>query len=285
MPYPIIDALTGHWIQMDGRMVAVDAPEADALRQPHGETMFYEVIRVVQGVPLFLEDHLERMRRSIAGAFPMPSNLPDESRALIAKNAIPDVNLRLVVTASRRVLHLTASYYPDAATLAQGVVTGILAWEREDPNTKIIRADYKAAIAARFAQEGPFGPCFELLLADRQGDLTEGSRSNLFFIRDRDVISAPDERILLGITRRHVRDAIASAGLHLVTGLFSLDDIRQGRIRTAFLSSSPFDLLPIRAVEDIALDSGRDPAFLALNQAYQQIVADYIASHRPRGEK
>ncbi|NLO36572.1 MAG: aminotransferase class IV [Clostridiaceae bacterium] len=280
MPYPIIDALTGRWIQVDGRMVAVDAPEAGALQQPHDETMFYEVIRVVQGVPLFLEDHLERLQRSVAGAFPVPSTLPDESRALIAQNAIPAANLRLVVTASRRVLHLTASYYPDAAAVAQGVVTGILDWERENPNTKIIRADYKDAIAARFAQAGPFGPCFELLLADRQGLLTEGSRSNLFFIRGSDVYSAPDERILLGITRRHVRDAIATAGLRLVTGLFSLDDVRQGRIRTAFLSSSPFDLLPIRAIEDIELDSGRDPAFSALNQAYTQIVGDYIASHR-----
>ncbi len=71
----------------------------------------------------------------------------------------------------------------------------IIDWERDNPNVKIIKADYKEAVADGFARNNKFGRPFELLLADQKGLLTEGSRSNLFFIRDNQVITAPDERI------------------------------------------------------------------------------------------
>ena len=142
MPYPIIDALAGHLISIEGRLTAVDAPEAGPLFLPHDERMYYEVIRVVQGVPLFLEDHLQRLNRSVAGAFAVPATLEQESRDLVRANGLAAANLRMVLTAGTRVLHLAPSYYPDAGTIGQGVVTGLLSWERQDPNTKIIHADY-----------------------------------------------------------------------------------------------------------------------------------------------
>lgn len=280
MPYPIIDALAGDRITVDGRLIAVDAPEAGPLFQPQDARMYYEVIRVVQGVPLFLEDHLQRLERSVAGAFAIPGTLERESRDLIRANGLEEANLRLVLTDRLRVLHLTPSYYPDVMTIQQGVVTGILTWERQDPNTKIIHADYKAAVAERFARPGPFGPCAELLLADRQGYLTEGSRSNLFFISGNNVISAPDDRILLGITRRYVSKAIRDAGLALAIDLLTLNDIRSRGIQTSFLSGSPIDLLPIRAIEDLVQTSAEDPAFRRLYAVYMQIVQDYVNNHR-----
>ncbi|MDW7659287.1 MAG: aminotransferase class IV [Bacillota bacterium] len=280
MPYPIIDALAGSHIAVDGQLIAVDAPEAGPLYQPQDARMYYEVIRVVQGVPLFLEDHLQRLKRSVAGAFTLPAMLEQESRDLIRANSLNEANLRLILTDKTRVMHLTPSYYPDVRTIEQGVVTGILAWERQDPNTKIIHADYKAAVADRFARPGPFGPCTELLLTDRHGYLTEGSRSNLFFIKGKNVISAPDDRILLGITRRYVSQAIRDADLELAIDLLTLDDIRSRGIQTSFISGSPIDLLPIRAIEDLAQTSADDPAFRRLYTVYMQIVQDYVERHR-----
>ena len=116
MPYPIIDALAGDRITVDGRLIAVDAPEAGPLFQPQDARMYYEVIRVVQGVPLFLEDHLQRLERSVAGAFAIPGTLERESRDLIRANGLDEANLRLVLKARLRVLHLTPSYYTDVMT-------------------------------------------------------------------------------------------------------------------------------------------------------------------------
>lgn len=285
MPYPMIDALAGRFISVDGQLMLADAPEAGGFYQPRDERMYYEVIRVVQGVPLFLEDHLTRLRRSVAGIFSLPSTLERESRDLILANRLTEANLRLILTEKTHVLHMTPSYYPDIRTIEQGVVTGVLAWERQDPNTKIVHPDYKAAVAARFTVPGPFGPCVELLLADRQGCLTEGSRSNLFFISGKTVISAPDDRILLGITRRYVTEAIRAADLQLTYGLLTLNDIRRRGITTSFLSGSPIDLLPIRAIEDIRQTSAEDPAFRRLYTAYMQIVQDYISRQQPNQQR
>ena len=283
MAYPIIDEIAGRWLSMQGCLFQAGDPAVTGLFQPTGELMYYEVIRVVRGVPLFWEDHLARLARSSGGNIELPRNLYAQARSLIAANGIPDANLRLVLTAASCVMHLTASYYPSAAMVKAGVPTGVLAWERENPNTKIINSDYKAAVAGRFAQPGPFGPYFELLLADSKGFLTEGSRSNLFFIRGGEVVSAPDSRILLGITRKYVRQAIADAGSSLVSGLLTLEEIRQGACKAAFLTGSPIDLLPVSSIEECELASGSHPLLKRINSAYLQIVDRYVQDRMAPG--
>lgn len=283
MAYPIIDEIAGSWLSLRGCLFQAGDPAVAGLFQPADELMYYEVIRIVRGVPLFWEDHLARLARSSGGKPELPLNLYADARSLIAANGIPDVNLRLVLTASSCVMHLTASYYPSAAMIKAGVPTGVLLWERENPNTKIINSDYKAAVAGRFAKPGPFGRFFELLLADSQGFLTEGSRSNLFFIRAGQVISAPDSRILLGITRKYVRQAIADAGLTLAEGMLTLAEIRQGACEAAFLTGSPIDLLPISSIEEFELASGSHPLVQRINKAYLQIVDRYVRERMAPG--
>jgi len=281
MAYPMIDTLTGAWIFVDGQMVAVVDPAAQFCFAPTEEKMFYEVIRIEEQTPLFWEDHLERLRVSIAGQFAIPGNLYQDSLALIKTNQIEQSNLRLVLTEQYTILHQIPSYYPSSEQMRQGVPTGILNWERENPNVKVINSDYKVAVAARFTAGGPYGPLFELLLADHNGELTEGSRSNLFFIRDHEVYTAPDNRILKGITRKYVTAAINAAGGQLVEKMLTYQDIAQGAADAAFLSGSPIDLLPISAIEDVQLPSAPNPLFVQINRAYQQIVRDYLDRHQP----
>ncbi len=280
MAYPFIDALTGRWISAQGQLVAADSPAAQEYYAPTDCKMFYEVIRLVQGVPLFWEDHMTRLTRSVAGEISIPGSLYDESMALIRKNGLKEANLRLILTADTRIIHLTPSYYPDEAMIREGVPTGILVWERIDPNTKVIRSDYKSAVAERFAQPGPYGSCFELLLADHQGYLTEGSRSNLFFIRGNQVLTPPDDRVLKGITRQYIVQAIAEAGLSLQIGMLTFKDLQKDPAITAFISASPIDLLPVKAVDSLLMASAQDCGFQSIRAAYMKIVDAYIQARR-----
>lgn len=282
MAYPIIDDLAGVFVMDSGALLTADSPAADRLRLPTDRTMFYEVIRVVRGIPLFWEEHMARLQQSVQVPVSIPDTLYADCRRLIAANSLAAANLRLVLLENQAVIHLTPSNYPPLTLFKQGVPTGILDWERENPNVKIIRSDYKAAIAARYAQPGPFGRYYELLLADRHGFLTEGSRSNLFFIRGNQVLSAPDSRILKGITRKHILEAIGAAGGQLTEGQLTLAEIRQGACDAAFLSSSPFDILPIRAIEDFELASAAHPLLQRIDTAYRAIVESYI---KAKGER
>ena len=281
MVYPIIDQIHGEWISWQGELRLARDKSCRPLFEPGRTAMVYEVLRVVDGLPLFWEDHMQRMEKSLPLEKTLPRGLFKESLQLIQQNKVKAANLRIILTDAWRVLHLTPSHYPDQATKKSGVLTGLLSWEREEPNIKSIRPDYKAAVARKFAQEGPYGTYYELLLADRQEYLTEGSRSNLFFIKDHTIYSAPDSRILLGITRKHVQQAIKEAGAALAVNLLTLDDVRGGAADAAFITSSPIDILAVRAIEDLKLPSATHPLLIKIDQAYQAIVQAYLASHRP----
>ncbi len=279
MAYPMIDGLTGSLISLNGHLIEAASDSARLCFEPTEQKMFYEVIRIEQHIPLFWEDHYDRLVRSIDGVFPIPSTLYQDSLDLIRANNLDGVNLRLVLTSEQIVIHAIPSYYPTAQQMVQGVLTVVMIWERLDPNVKVIHSDYKSAVAARFAAGSPFGQPFELLLCDHNGELTEGSRSNLFFIRGNQVLSAPDNRILIGITRKYVTAAIAAAGAELVIEMVSLADLEAGAVDAAFLSGSPIDLLPISTIEANQFQSANHPLFLKINRAYQKIVTEYLKSH------
>lgn len=288
MPYPIIDAIAGKYLIADGKIYDFDSHLAAKLRQPAEHLMYYEVIRITDNIPLFWDDHIARLQHSINGSFDLPEDLLEHSRNLISRHlelgiSLEGLNLRIVATPELYVIHLIPSYYPDLAQLSAGVPTLIIDWERDNPNVKIIKADYKEAVANGFARNNKFGRPFELLLADQKGLLTEGSRSNLFFIRDNQVISAPDERILLGITRKYVIQAIAEAGAEMLTGLISKNEINDDNIDAAFLSGSPIDLLPISSIEDHQLKSADNDMFCSINQKYHMILREWLENHRHYG--
>lgn len=289
MAFPFIDNMDNSLLSWQGELLNRADPRCAVLFEPSSERMFYEVIRVTSGVPLFWEDHLARLRASVAGEFALPRTLREESLQLIAAGGLTETNLRLVLTAKQRVLHLSPSYYPDDAMRRLGVPAGILKWERENPNTKVVLADYKAAVAARFAAPGPLGRYFELLLEDSNGYLTEGSRSNLFFLmRTADdsetvVLSAPESRILKGITRKYVLQAISSAGARLQEGLLKFSDLQEGRAEAAFITGSPIDVLAVSAVESVKLGSADHLLLGKIDAAYRKIVADYIAKAKQNG--
>lgn len=283
MAYPLIDDLAGGWLIADGRLCCADSREAAAYHQPVAEPMYYEVIRVLRGVPLFWEDHMARLSRSVAGAFPVdvPGLRRDALRLLEAEGR-DRCNLRIVLTGTHAVMHLGPYYYPTDGMIEHGVACGTLAWERETPNVKTVREDYKRAVAEAFSAGGPDGKPFEILLADREGRFTEGSRSNLFFVRGATVYTAPDDRILLGITRSHVHRAVLEAGFRLETAMFTLNDLAAGAASAAFLTGSPIDVLPVARIGALELDPG-DPVVRAVRQRYAAILDDYVRASAPEG--
>jgi branched-chain amino acid aminotransferase len=98
------------------------------------------------------------------------------------------------------------------------------------------------------------------------------------------VYSAPDNSILLGITRRYVQRAVSDAGFRLSTELFTTDDLKAGRVTAAFLTGSPIDVLPISSIGDIPLDV-KNPVVNAVRRRYAAILDDYIRHARAEQAK
>lgn len=282
MAYPMLECPVGGIYFFDGQLITSDSEQVKSLKTPTDEVTYYETLRVKQGVALFFEDHLNRLKKSVQGIEDFDVDIDDihkKSNLFIDKfDPAFDGSLRIVLTRSHLLIHACEANIPDAKLFEEGINTLSLKWERVDPNIKVFRGDYKSAVAAKFAEENAHGHPYELVLTDNDGRLYEGSKSNLFVIRDGVVYSAPDDKILLGITRNRVMRALGEAGAELKTGMFTLDEIVQDKNAAVFVSSTPFDILPVKYIDGYEFNFEGNELLRSIQQSYQRIADEYIES-------
>ena len=282
MAYPMMEHPSGGKFLFDGAYFNVCSDKADELSRPADDRIYYETVRIRNGVLLFLEDHLARLMNSVKGLEDFPVDSADiSSKAYSFLKEIDfaeDGNIRIVLTKDHLLIHLVDVNVPDKALFDKGINTSLLVWERQTPNLKIFRGDYKNTVNAKFKTENAHGRPFELVLSDKCGYLYEGSMSNLFVIMNGCVYSAPDDKILIGITRRRVIEALSRSSLELKNGMFTLEELVKGNA-AVFVSSTPFDILPVTYIDDHTFDSVSDPILKMISEAYACYTEDYIAKH------
>ena len=282
MAYPLMEHPAGDVFFFDGAFYDVRSGKAEELSRPTDDRTYYETVRIKSGVLLFLEDHLARLTKSVAGLedFPVDTkDISDKAYSFLKEiDFKSDGNIRIVLTKEHLLIHLVNVNVPDSGKFEKGINTSLLQWERQTPNLKIFRGDYKNTVNEKFKTENAHGKPFELVLSDNGGKLYEGSMSNLFVIMDGKVYSAPDDKILIGITRRRVIEALKRSGLELQTGTFSIDELVKGNA-AVFVSSTPFDILPVTYIDDHTFDSVNNPLLKMISEAYAGYTEEYIASH------
>ncbi|HOQ06485.1 MAG TPA: aminotransferase class IV [Clostridiales bacterium] len=238
----------------------------------------YEVIRIIDGVPLFFEDHYDRLKatfKAIGKHLDLTdSMLAEDIRKLLDKSGSANCNVKLVIPdeAQERVVYISKSYYPTEAEFSNGVRTGLLQIERENPNAKIYNKAYKDAVGKKLAEGG----YFEVILVDSEGRITEGSKSNLFFIKNGRIVTTPGEFVLKGITRKYVFEACRNAGFDVEEEFVRASDI--GIIDGCFLSGTSIKVLPVRSIDDVVLNSANNPVITAIRREYDRIIGEYIDS-------
>jgi len=238
----------------------------------------YEVIRIINGVPLFFEDHYDRLKatfKTIGKPIPMTmEQLADDIKKLLSKNAKTNCNVKLVIFDEdgviKQFVYISKSYYPTEDEADAGVITGMLRIERHNPNAKILNKAYKDAVNSKMSAEG----LFEVILVDSNGRITEGSKSNLFFVKGDKVITAPGEYVLRGITRKYVFEACRNAGFEVTEEFVGEDEV--SHMDGAFLSGTSIKVLPIKSVDNIVLNSSQNPVIDAIRREYDKILGEYI---------
>ena len=116
----------------------------------------YEVIRVIDGVPLFLEDHLKRMRQSayiINYQIERRDNkIEEDIKKLILKNKIENLNIKLLCTDVEGIgqvflVYFIESFYPPGEYYKVGIHTTLFHYERENPNAKVQMTSFREEVA------------------------------------------------------------------------------------------------------------------------------------------
>jgi branched-chain amino acid aminotransferase len=212
--------------------------------------MIYEVLRIIDGQFVFLKDHLIRLKKSLMLA---GINLPfDESlllqdmNACVSKNKIQIGNIRVSLFPDKEKINtlceIIPHHYPSSQDYQNGVSVAVARFVRENPNVKKWNASMKAVVARYKAMR----KVYEVLLYNENNLFTEGSQSNLFFIVDKTVVTAPDDFVLKGITRDYVIKTITEAGFQIKYKAVNVADVLA--YDAAFITGTSPKVLPIREI-------------------------------------
>lgn len=282
MAYPLMEHLVGNGYLYCGKFYRVSSELTESLRKPVDIMIYYETVRIKDGVLLFVEDHMARLVNSVKGLenFEVDTQeIVSEAYSLIDLEGVKDGSLRIVLTKESLLIHLADISFPSSEQFEQGINASLLTWERQTPNLKVFRGDYKITVNHKFKQENEHGLPFELILVDNTGKLYEGSMSNLFVIRDGQVYSAPDGKILIGITRKRVLEALKRSGLELKIGMFRPEELDPAS-DAIFVSSTPFDILPVRFIDEFEFNSADNAILKKISEMYLGYTSEYIAAQK-----
>ena len=239
----------------------------------------YEVIRVQQGVPLFLEDHLERFRASAAAT---GLHLNDSDTVLtkriyhlVSLNHVINKNIKIILNAEKGLLiFFTTSIYPPQDYYLNGMHTTLLKLERTDPNVKTLRKDYQQVVLAERKKQ----LAHEVLLVDQTDHVTEGSRSNLFIVKNNQLYTSPAKNVLLGIVRKKTLELCTNLNFTVREETIAVSELPE--IDGAFITGTGNNILPIKSIEKVPLHSTTNPIIKTLMTEYAHLVETYIIEHQ-----
>ncbi len=232
----------------------------------------YEVLRVVKGFPLFLEDHLERFYNSalLAGRTVRFSKnqISTFIKNLIDKNKITEGNILISCKINLKIFFIPHSY-PSDEMYREGVSCGILKAERENPNAKVFQTTVRQR-ADQMLEENRF---YEVLLVDHLGQITEGSRSNVFFVKGRELVTAPPNKVLLGITRQKIIRLADELNITVNQSEINLGELQ--KFDAAFITGTSPKVLPVKKVDYITFNP-QNEIVRQLMKSYDDLIENYL---------
>jgi len=117
---------------------------------------------------------------------------------------------------------------------------------------------------------------FETIL-HHNGIITEGSRSNLFFVKGNTLITAPDEMVLPGVMRKKVLQMINEKQFTIKMTALKVSELNT--IDAAFITGTSPRILPIRKVENLTLNPSH-PIIISLKNGISQLIQNEIESRQ-----
>lgn len=223
----------------------------------------FETLRVYDGRPYRLAQHLERLAQSAhaIGLAPPDSGALGELAALAVTAAGRDEHvLRLFWTPSGMGLALTSEIPARSTELREkGVRAVSLLWQRGEAPWLlggVKSTSYAANLAAE--REAERRGADDAIFVDANGIVLEGPVTNIWW-RSGATLFTPslDLGILAGVTRRAVIELAAAAALDVREGAFELGDLAGAD--EAFTSSSVRELAPIVELDGAPIPRGDAP--------------------------
>ena len=279
-------------VHLNGRLVEESRARLSVFDRGflYGDGIF-ESMRAIGGVVFRQSRHLERLGRSADGiglALPIPaSGFAAAVRELLDRNRLPDARIRISVTRGEgRPGNYVEAQGPPSVVIAAAGFEGLdpalyqsgvrvaIGRRRQippdalDPAIKSI-SRLSSVLARREAREAG---AFEAILLDGEGNLTEGTVSNLFLVIGGRLLTSPaPSGGLPGITRAAVAELARAFSIG-----FSEERLPAGLLETAdevFLTNTTWEILPVVLIDGRPVGAGvPGPVARHLLARYRELV-------------
>lgn len=249
---------------------------------PAGSGLVYEVIRIIDGIPLFFDEHYARLVNSAASSGSRPVSSYESFRQMTddflahRPKLNGDYNIKIVFQPQSGDLYIQTNpvSYPPPALYERGIHTELLHYMRPDPNSKIINLELGELAAQKKTASG----AYEVLLVDQGGSITEGSKSNLFFVKNDELLTPPLVSVLPGVTRQKIIDTAKNININVIETNIKSDDLHT--YEGAFMSGTSPKILPISSIGTIPFDSSHLPLITALMKQFNETIATDLKNYR-----
>jgi len=235
----------------------------------------YEVIRIIGGIPLFGEEHFRRMENSLQLLQKQTTvsfqEFDSQLKLLAEKNNFSDGNVKvsLGVQAKNVVMFFIPHYYPTEKEYKNGVKTGFYNAERTNPNAKTYMVQLRANVNSYLTET----KYFEVFYTDRNGFVTEGSRSNVFFIREGKVYTCTSEKVLLGVTRQKTIECLKNLNIPLIETMIPKEGTAS--FESVFLTGTSPKILPVASIDNQQYSCNNN-TMRQIMKEYDRMISKYL---------
>ncbi len=243
----------------------------------------YEVIKVMNGRLVWLEDHLDRLERNLVAVM-----LTEAVSGHRLDHVLPELVTRSGVEQGMVYVQVTRGWAPRDFVFPRAPHPTVLAYARSKPAPEVAqiltgmilhpvedlrwaRCDIKStnllgAVLAK--EEARKAGAHEALFIAPDGVVREGGASNVFAFLGGVLRTHPlNNRILGGITRKHVLEIAHREGYKVEERAFTLAEVlsESGSAGEVFTAATLIDVMPVVRIGDQPVSNGRPgPATLAL---------------------
>lgn len=248
----------------------------------------FDFFRLSDGVPLFIDDHIDRFFASadkVRLRVPLTrSELSASLFKLFEKNNKPVSGIRMILTGGytpngykpgkpNLIITQEPISFPDKEKVTNGVKLITHDYLRDLPDVKTINYMTGIWLSEKIAQSGAYD-----VLYLNQGNVLELTRSNIFIVTKDQVVVTPKELILHGITRKHVLKAVRHS-YKIEERPITFDELLEAE--EAFLTGTTKRILPFVQVDQHIIGKGA-PGKVTKNimQKFLALETNYVATYR-----
>ena len=216
----------------------------------------FETMRSYKKHIVYFDAHLKRIKKSctlVAIEFPYPlDRLKEIMQRTIRINGFPDAYVRLTLWKAEKgadILVVVKKYQPYPLKKYKNGFRICISRFKQNENSFLARLKSSNYLLYRLVYlEAKKKGLDEAIILNNRGYITEGSHTNIFLVKDKELFTPRLEcGCLDGITRKVVLDLAKKYGIKVYEGNFTCFDLYEAE--EAFLTNSLIGIMPRTAIE------------------------------------